>query len=272
MTMRSRLHVAFGTFVSVEAESHDPALAERGAAAALQAIGIVEQRMHPTRAGSDLCRLGAASAGDCVSVHPWTWQVLALSARLNTCSDGIFDPCLHDAPGHIRDLELEGGTRVWVHAPVAIDLGGIAKGFAVDRAVEALQSAGCKTGLVNAGGDLRVFGPRLRPVVLREPEGDCVLELAEAALATSEANAAGRPLQHRGHYHGGSGLTAAGGRVTVIGREAAIADGLTKCLLFLDDRASLELLARFDARRLGAQNASPIPRSSRLKSLLYSNH
>jgi FAD:protein FMN transferase len=275
MTMRgsqSRLRVAFGTFVSVDAASDDPRIAERGLAAAFQAIGTVEERMHPTRAGSDLCRLAQAAPGECVSVHPWTWQLLELCARLNSSSAGVFDPCLRAAPGRIRDLELSAGTEVRARVPVAIDLGGIAKGFAVDRAVEALESAGCEAGMVNAGGDLRVFGADSRPIVVREPNGSAILELTNAALATSEVNADARPPEHRGHYHGASGLGAAGGCVTVVAREAAIADALTKCLLFLDERAALELLARFDAHRLSPQNASPNPRSSRLKSVLYWNH
>jgi len=49
------------------------------------------------------------------------------------------------------------------HAPVHIDLGGIAKGYAVDRALMALRTAGCRGALVNAGGDLAVFGNRKHP-------------------------------------------------------------------------------------------------------------
>jgi thiamine biosynthesis lipoprotein len=72
---------------------------------------------------------------------------------------------------------------------VKIDLGGIAKGFAVDRAVEALLGQGIAEGLVNAGGDLRVFGPRSHAVDIRDPrQPDRALyriALHDAALASS---------------------------------------------------------------------------------------
>jgi thiamine biosynthesis lipoprotein len=72
---------------------------------------------------------------------------------------------------------------------VKIDLGGIAKGFAVDRAVEALQRQGITDGLVNAGGDLRAFGPRSYPIDVRDPRqpGRAILRVAlgNGALASS---------------------------------------------------------------------------------------
>jgi thiamine biosynthesis lipoprotein len=74
---------------------------------------------------------------------------------------------------------------------VRIDLGGIAKGFAVDRAVDALRAHGVRGGLVNAGGDLAAFGPLPHTVHIRDP-GDprrlmCALDIRDEALATSGA-------------------------------------------------------------------------------------
>ncbi len=72
---------------------------------------------------------------------------------------------------------------------VKIDLGGIAKGFAVDRAVEALHRHRIAAGLVNAGGDLRVFGPRSHVIDVRDPRQPdrriCRVALCNAALASS---------------------------------------------------------------------------------------
>jgi len=67
-------------------------------------------------------------------------------------------------------IKLLPGNRVRFADPsVKIDLGGIAKGFAVDRAVEALRRHGIAEGLVNAGGDLSVFGPRSHVIDIRDP-------------------------------------------------------------------------------------------------------
>jgi thiamine biosynthesis lipoprotein ApbE len=77
----------------------------------------------------------------------------------------------------------------FAHRGVSIDLGGIAKGFAVDRAIEALRHHGIADGMVNAGGDLAVFGARRHLVDIRDPRHPhrpmCRVVLSNAALASS---------------------------------------------------------------------------------------
>jgi len=138
------------------------------------------------------------------------------------------------------------------HAPLDIDLGGIAKGYAVDRALDALRAAGCHGGLVNAGGDLAVFGARSRGIVCRDRLADSVLvELKDAALATSDVENESRPAEHRGYYHGADRSVVVSGRVTIVAASAAIADGLTKCLLAGDRASRQSLLDAFEARLIG---------------------
>ena len=88
--------------------------------------------------------------------------------------------------GHVL---LETHYRVRFKRPLLLDLGGIAKGFAVDQAVRVLKRAGIASAVVNAGGDLRAFGPMPRRVHIRHPENPgapaLVGELHNAALATS---------------------------------------------------------------------------------------
>jgi thiamine biosynthesis lipoprotein len=247
----SRLRVGLGTLVAIDAEADDAQTSARALEAAYQAVRCVEQLMHPARRDSDVARLNAVPRG-LVTVDPWTYEVLELCMQLSDHSDGVFDPCLPAASGRLRDIELLGDGRVIVHAPIRLDLGGVAKGYAVDRAVEALRAEGCEGGLVNAGGDLSVFGPSARRIVCRGSDSDRVIDLREAALATSVACAAARPSEHRGHYHGVSGTSASRGSVCVVARSAAAADGLTKCLIWCDRAAGEELLAHFGARRLDA--------------------
>ena len=67
-----------------------------------------------------------------------------------------------------------------------LDLGGIAKGFAVDQAIHALRRGGCTEAIVNAGGDLRRFGREPHPIYLRRSTGPVqVAELRCGAVATS---------------------------------------------------------------------------------------
>src|SRR5207237_9076434 len=87
------------------------------------------------------------------------------------------------------DGALLSRSRVRLARAVRFDLGGIAKGFAVDRAVQILRRARLAFGLVNAGGDLRAFGNRRWPVHVRCPDAPGELlqlgSLSNGAVATS---------------------------------------------------------------------------------------
>jgi thiamine biosynthesis lipoprotein len=267
----SRLRVALGTFIGIEAHAADADIARAGIDAAFEATLTVQQLMHPTR-GTDLAALAGCIPGTALELHPWTWEVFDLCARLHHVSQGVFDPCLGSAPGRFADLELLPGYRIRTRATVHVDLGGIAKGYAVDRALDALQAAGCTGGLVNAGGDLAAFGPQAYPIVCGTTPGALLVHLRDRALASSDATPSpARPTEHRGYYHGVDRARAVSGQVTVLAASAAIADGLTKCLLCGTADSHGRLLRAFGAERL-AQNASPNPRSKRVKLLLRSNH
>jgi thiamine biosynthesis lipoprotein len=247
----SRLRIGLGTIIAVSAEADAAQIALPGIESAFDAIAQVESLMHPTRTGSDLLAIRQGTLGQPLAVHPWTWEVLALSRLLNQASKGAFDPCLPSAAGRFADLEFAAPQSVIPHRPVHIDLGGIAKGYAVDRALVALRAAGCRGGLVNAGGDLAVFGDRTHAIVIRdESEGNRVIELKNAALATSDACSAARPAEHRGYYHGATRREIRAGKISVSAASAAIADGLTKCLLADPDETNAALLESFDARRV----------------------
>ncbi len=262
ITSPARLRPGLGTFVAVEALSADASIREQATVAAFAAIADVERLMHPTRAGSDLAALRDHRPGSPLRIHPWTWQVLGLSQRLYQLSDGLFDPCLPEAPGRLSDLELVAADPVSPTAPcsvvlrrrVHLDLGGIAKGFAVDRALDALRAAGCAGGLVNAGGDLAVFGDRTHRIECR-PHGGGTVPVRNAALATSVALSADvdpqdRPVEHRGHYHGVTRRPLRPGHAIVTAPTAALADALTKCVLAGDNGGCRDLLVALGACRI----------------------
>jgi thiamine biosynthesis lipoprotein len=240
--------------VAVEAAARDPAAAERGIESAFEAVSTVERRMHPTRPGSDLAALRAFAPTNALKVHDYTWDVLALCQRLHQASRGAFDPCLATAPGRMSDLELLPDSRVVPRIAVHLDLGGIAKGYAVDRAIAALRAHGCHGGLVNAGGDMAVFGAREHLVLCRGPQAcDVLIRLHDAALATSDTGNSARTSEHRGYYHGVHRDAHVAGHVTVIAARAAIADALTKCLLSDvsgEGHFSRALLDEFGARQI----------------------
>jgi thiamine biosynthesis lipoprotein len=244
----TRVRIALGTSLAIEAAADSEDAARAAVEAAFAAASEVERRMHPHRPGSDVARLNAAPPGTRIPVHASTWEVLKLARRLHTLSAGAFDPCTPLKSGALGDLEL--GETPWViaHAPLVLDLGGIAKGFAVDCAVKALREGGCSAGLVNAGGDLRVFGPQRAPVLLRRSDGRCeTLALDDAALAVSELDAARRPSEHRGYYSRAGAARFFSRFAAVIAPEAVLADTLTKCVLLCPPEALGQIL-----RALGA--------------------
>jgi thiamine biosynthesis lipoprotein len=283
-----RLRIGLGTFVAIEATAGSVSAAEAAVEAAFAAIAQVERLMHPQAAGSDLAKINSAPLHVRVPVHASICELLNLARRINTLTNGVFDPCLPVQPGRLRDIEFSsrGGGSTWgggptgggsgptsdgdptgggsgptgdvvCHAPVALDFGGFAKGYAVDRAVETLISSGCTAGLVNAGGDLRVFGPRTEPMFLRGQAGELTnIELTDTALAVSDANSRQRPPEHQGYY-GTPSL--ASDYAAVIAKDAVIADALAKCVLLCPTAVADRALQSFDATCLTAPHEHSTP-------------
>jgi thiamine biosynthesis lipoprotein len=245
-----RLRISLGTLVAVEATSSSAAAAVAAVEAAFAAITQVDRRMHPQSADSDLARINNAPPRTPVTVHSSTCDLLNLARRINLLSDGVFDPCLPSRPGRLQDIDVANG-QLLCHEPVALDFGGFAKGYAVDCAVEALRSHGCTAGLVNAGGDLRVFGARTEPLFLRGPAGELTrIELADAAVAVSDPDSQRRPAEHQGYYIRSRREPPPRRYAAVVAKEAVVADALTKCVLLCPQPTAGEVLQAFGAMQL----------------------
>jgi thiamine biosynthesis lipoprotein len=252
-----RLRPALGTWVAIEATAATQQRALAAVQAAYLAVLDVGRRLHPCREGSELERLRSAPPYTRVPIEATTWELLRLAQRMHALSEGIFDPCLPSCPGRLCDLSLSAsnGGSPWAlcRAPLALDLGGIAKGYAIDRAIEALRAAGCGSGLVNAGGDLRVCG-RSETVLLRYGDGTCApVTLTDEALAVSDldADVARRPAEHRGYYRRSGSARPARPYAAVVAASAAVADALTKCVLLADERCAARALHAVGARQIG---------------------
>jgi thiamine biosynthesis lipoprotein len=255
-----------GAWVAVEAVAPLETITTSAIEAAFAAVAEIERRMHPSLAESDVARINAAPSGARTLIHASTAEVLSLALRLHELTDGVFDPCLPTRSGRLADLELgssprEGTAWAIAHAPLMLDLGGIAKGYAVDRAVAALRQAGCVAGIVNAGGDMRVFGARPQTVLLRRADRSCEpLVLDNAALAVSDLDEPRRPSEHRGYYIRGRAAVRgdAGARrelpapprrhAAVLAGDAMRADALTKCVLLCPEESARRAVARLGGR------------------------
>lgn len=275
MNALRRCRPALGTYVDIALDDAGDADARDALESAYGAIARVESLMSFHRADSDLGRINAARPGTTLRVDPWTAEVLALALALHAVSDGAFDcgvaarlvargllpasatgPCGAVGRSTLADIEQRSGARVHLRARVCLDLGGIAKGFAVDRAIEALRIRGVRDAMVNAGGDLRVLGPRPRLIHVRHPARPSELvplgELADGAIATSGAYFS-RATRADGTFDSalvdpldGRSVTSACS-FSVIAPRCAVADGLTK-VLALRGRLAAPCLAHFGAR------------------------
>lgn len=195
----TRCRPLLGTFVEVTADS------EAAVEAAFQAIAQVHSLMSAHEQQSDIGRINRFAHLRPVEVDEWTSEVLGRALSWSDRSGGAFDivaagaqalasgyiPRHPDQPrprsAHYTSIRLGGGSVSLVEA-ACIDVGGIAKGFAVDRAIAALKDAGAAFGLVNAGGDMAAFGPQPWPVQVIEPRSRrpvANVAVSNGAIATS---------------------------------------------------------------------------------------
>lgn len=247
-----RIRVALGTLIAIEAAGPGAEPTREAVAHAFATVTRLHVLLHPNAADSDLARINRNPAGTAVHVHEITFELLRLARELCTLSAGVFDPCLPHRPGRLRDLELLAGQRVIAHVPVALDFGGFAKGYAIDAAVAALLKHGCWGGLVNAGGDLRAFGPEPYPVLLRRSDGSLdAFELSDSALAVSDADSEDHPPEHQGYYSHES--PDAGPRqryAAVLAPTAVLADALSKCAMLCPQQTAASALRAFGAAQI----------------------
>ena len=261
-----------GTFVQIQAFGINADELEDAVEAAFLPIAQVHQLMSFHDPESEVSRMNRDASHKGVSVHPWTWRVLKSAQEFSRNTDGIFDITMAGqlvkwnylprygaryGGGSWRDIILEATGRVRFRRPLLIDFGGIAKGFAVDRAVEVLKRNRVTGGIVNGGGDLRVFGSASQLVHLRHPaepkRAAGGVRLRERAIATSGVYFA--RTKNRGRYvspmlDGRTGRAACDLiSVTVGAANCMTADALTKVVFALREQAA-PLLARYSADAL----------------------
>lgn len=259
-----RLRPALGTTVEVALLAPESAASLAALEAAFAVIRQAQALWSFQRADSLLSRINS-SAGEAVAIDRSTHRLLRLALATMRASAGRFDITVgaalvrrgalpdHGGPppgaaGEAADIVLGPGS-VRLRRPLRLTLDGIAKGYAVDLAVEALQGAGFASGWVNAGGDLRAFGAAAVPVWRRLDDGrlEALGELREAALATSGARlSADEALPAL--LLGPDRQPTAAGTWSVLARRAWRADALTKVAAATPPTDRHALVARLGGR------------------------
>jgi thiamine biosynthesis lipoprotein len=205
-----------GTAIRVDLWAHDPSAGRAAIDAVMDEMHRIDRLMSPYKDDSELSRINRDAARRPVPVCQELFDLLARSLRFSELSGGAFDITyasaghLYDYRRHLRptdeqleaaraaigfrNLQLDPAARTvrFARDGMRIDLGGFAKGYAVDNGAAILAAHGVQHAVVAAGGDSRLLGDRCgRPwtIGVRDPrrEGEVValLPLQDVAVSTS---------------------------------------------------------------------------------------
>lgn len=274
-----RAQMQMGTLVTITAVAENESIAQATVSSGFAEIRRLEELLSTWIPTSELSRVNAAAGSAPVLVSPETLAVVQYSLQVAEMTDGGFNIAIGPAVEawsvtdrqHIpTEAELQQlmplvdlhGVHVDVgsrtisleRAGMRIDVGGIGKGYAADRAVEMMRKAGAIAGVVALSGDIKTFGRLLGghgfPVGIQHPrkEGAVLawIDLEDEAIST--AGDYERYFERDGvHYHhilDPQTLQPARGcqSVTVIAREGVWADGLDTGIFVMGPERGMELV------------------------------
>lgn len=272
-----------GSSVTVTVWTRDEPRAESAIEEVFREFDRLENLMSVWREGSDVLRLNAAAGEGPVSASPEVIEVLGLARRYSELSSGKFDVTFgplsglwrfdHDQDGVIPDpasvasrvsligwedlvVDAAAGTAWLRRAGMSVHLGGIGKGYAVDRGAAILRSHGLENFLIQSGGDMYVGGNpegRAWRLGIQDPRGPAdtpfaVVELTNGTFSTSGDYERFFMTGGRRYHHildPDSGEPAMASRsVTIVTSRAVDADALSTAVFILGPEAGMALIER----------------------------
>jgi FAD:protein FMN transferase len=261
--------ISMGTVIEITLMADDEEQANKAALQAFQEVKRIEQLMSPKIESGDVFRINQSSGKEWVKVSPETIEVIKKAQEITKLSEGGFDitvgplselwrkarekktpPPVEEVEEKLglvnfKNIEVDKEGKVFLKKKgMAIDLGGIAKGYAVDRAFDVLRSLGYKNLIVNAGGDLKVGGlknhqpwsigiqnPRKSQNILGR------ISVSDMAIATSGDYEKFFPYEGKRYHHifnPRDGFPAEGCQsVTIVTKDCITADGLATAVFVL---------------------------------------
>jgi len=285
----SGYQIIMGTFAHVVAVAEDSGTAEKCVRAALEEIHKVDELMSDYKSDSDIGRANAQAAKQPVQVDESTFEVLRRSVEFSKLTEGAFDITVGPLVDLFRtskktgaaptqeqieqaktkvgfekiELDEQNRTVRFRVEGMRLDLGAIAKGYAVDKAIEAAQLCGATGAMVDLGGNIRCFGtpPKGRDLWLIglqdlnsavEDAGGggllLTLKITDASIATSGdyqqfAIIGGKRYSHILDPH--TGWSAEGlSSVTIITDNATDADALSTSVTVMGMDKGLDLIEK----------------------------
>jgi FAD:protein FMN transferase len=268
-----------GTMFDIVAYHPSRADAERAVASAMQEILRLDQVMSNFKDDSDLSRLNREGRRGFVAVEPSLYEVIEQSLTVSRRSGGVFDvtiapllktwkraqaqgrrPSAAEIAGARRcvgyeNLETKAPDRIRFHSDcLEIDLGGIGKGYAVERGIAVLKAAGIRAAIINGGGSsiASIGAPPGQdgwPVQLGVSPSGRMLLLRDRSMSTSQqtlvplpfaAGSVGEILDPHSGAPAGNKMA-----VSVVAPSATIADALSTTLVMLPMPEATRLLPQF---------------------------
>jgi FAD:protein FMN transferase len=279
-----RTHQTMGTELTVSVWTTDDARAGVAIAAVFNEFDRLDGLMSVWKAGSDIARLNAAAGDRAVPISVETGEVLRIARQVSEQTNGAFDVTFaalsglwkfdyQDKDGTVpdgqeiakrlplinyRDLVVDdsAGTAMLRRKGMSVNLGGIGKGYAVDRAVDILRRSGLRDFMIQAGGDMYVAGKRgdrAWRLGIRDPRGPAdrifaSLDLTDGTFSTSGDYERffmkdGRRYHHILDLRVGEPATKCRS-VTLVTERAVIADALAKGVFILGPDEGMALIER----------------------------
>jgi thiamine biosynthesis lipoprotein len=271
-----------GTQIIVELWADDKEKADQAIDSVLDEMRHIDDSMSTYKPTSEVSQVNAKAANGPMRISKELFDLLTTAKEYSVITDGAFDITyasvgyMYDFRKRIRPdeaqidkalpavnfrhvlLDPKNQTVQFSQKGVRIDLGGIAKGYSVDRGIDVLKSFGFTRAYVSAGGDSRIIGDRFgKPwmVGIRDPrkgEGEVIarIPLVDAAISTSgdyeryfEKN--GVRYHHIIDPHTGHSASKVRS-ATVIGPYATRTDGLSKTAFVLGPEKAMEIYNRID--------------------------
>lgn len=270
-----------GTVVRTELWSDDPLTAAEAIRLVNEEMHRIDRSMSTYKPDSEISRINRDAAKNPVTISAELLDIIARGIEMSRLTHGAFDITyasvgqLYDYRAGVRpdekqiaatlpaisyrfvELDLVERTVFFARQGVRIDLGGIAKGYAVERGAGILRAQGIAHGLVSAGGDSRVLGDRRGApwiVGVRDPRNSdrvvARLPLIDEAISTSGDYE--RFFEEDGvRYHHiispATGHSASEVRsVTIIGPDATMTDGLATSVFVMGVDNGLQLIDSLD--------------------------
>ncbi|ULA63772.1 MAG: FAD:protein FMN transferase [Nitrospira sp.] len=276
---RAQMHM--GTVVSITAVAADTTAAQAAIEAGFHEIKRLEQLLSTWIATSELSQVNAAAGRGPVSVGQETLALVLRSLEMVGLTDGGFNIAIGPAveawsvtereriptQEELRALkplvdwsaiqvDRQAHTIFLPKPGMRIDVGGIGKGYAADRAVEVMRKMGAQGGVVALSGDIKTFGdlPGMSgfPVGIRHPRQDdaliATIDLKDEAISTAGDYERYFELQGIRYHHILDPQSLEPARkcqsVTVIASEGTVADGLDTGIFVLGPERGMELVER----------------------------